>query len=127
MIIMKHQTAIPKKKRGPPPTGQGTPIMVRLQPVSLTNLDAWIATQDDRPTRPEAIRRILEAGLSAAQPEQQRPAAETARAAEMASEQIDKLADRSAPVEEQRARKRRLIQGPGDFREIRGDQPKRKR
>jgi hypothetical protein len=45
----------------------------------------------------------------------------------MAAEQIDKLADASAPEEERHARKRRLIKGPKEFREIRGDQPKPKR
>lgn len=46
--------------RGPLPTGQGTPIGVRLHPEMLTPLDAWISAQGDpKPTRPEAIRFIL--------------------------------------------------------------------
>ena len=37
-------------------------IGVRLQPDQLVRLDAWIATlPDPKPTRPEAIRRALEA------------------------------------------------------------------
>ena len=37
-------------------------IGVRLQPDQLARLDEWISTlPDPRPTRPEAIRRALEA------------------------------------------------------------------
>ena len=54
---MTTQSLQPKKKRGPPPTGQGTPVQVRLHPPELAALDAWIATQPDpKPTRPEALR-----------------------------------------------------------------------
>ena len=56
---MAKQTVIPKK-RGPAPTGKGTPIMVRLQPFQLAALDAWIAKQDAPLTRPEAIRAMME-------------------------------------------------------------------
>jgi hypothetical protein len=63
---MSRQTLISKKKRGPPPTGQGTPIVTRMHPPQLEQLDAWIARQDDAPSRPEAIRRLLERGLAAA-------------------------------------------------------------
>jgi len=37
-----------------------TPVTVRLSPGALDALDGWIATQPEpRPSRPEAIRRIL--------------------------------------------------------------------
>jgi hypothetical protein len=58
---MKKQTVIPKKKRGPPPTGKGTPIVVRMQPSQLKALDFWIGSNDL--TRPEAVRRLVELGL----------------------------------------------------------------
>lgn len=52
---------ITKKKR---PDQPGTPVVVRLQPDQLDELDGWIAKQDDpRPTRPEAVRRILKGAL----------------------------------------------------------------
>ena len=50
----------------------------------------------------------------------------TAKAAEMAEAQIDRLADRSATDEQRASRKRRLLKGPKEFREIRDDLPKRK-
>jgi hypothetical protein len=39
----------------------------------------------------------------------------------MAGQQIDKLADSSATNEERQQRKRRLLKGPKEFRDIRGD------
>jgi len=33
--------------------------MVRLQPSLLSRLDAWVALQEDKPSRPEAIRRLV--------------------------------------------------------------------
>lgn len=37
--------------------------MVRLQPTGLLALDSWRKKQTDLPSRPEAIRRILELAL----------------------------------------------------------------
>ena len=63
---MKRQTVITrKKKRGPPATGKGKLIGVRLQPDDLARLDAWIKEQDDNPTRPEAIRGLVDRALKA--------------------------------------------------------------
>jgi hypothetical protein len=57
---MAKQTVQPKKRRGPLPTGKGTPVQVRLQPAHLVALDAWIAKQTTPVTRPEAIRAMME-------------------------------------------------------------------
>lgn len=49
-----------KKSRGRPATGQGSPILVRLQPDLLALLDLWIASQPDpKPTRPDVLRLSL--------------------------------------------------------------------
>jgi hypothetical protein len=40
-------------------------VVVRLQPDPLTALDKWAAKQSDRPTRAEAIRRLVEIVLKA--------------------------------------------------------------
>jgi len=50
-----------KKSRGRPvTTGTGTMVGVRLQSDQLAELDAWIATQGEpKPSRPEAIRRMV--------------------------------------------------------------------
>jgi len=63
---MKKQTVIPRKKRGPPATGKGEPVVVRMHPPMLAGLDEWIAKQKQPfPSRPEAIRRLVEIGLKA--------------------------------------------------------------
>lgn len=53
------------KSRGrPKTTGPGQSTNVRLLPPIGDALDAWIAQQPDpKPSRPEAIRRLLEIGL----------------------------------------------------------------
>lgn len=37
--------------------------MVKLVPAQLASVDAWIEAQPDRPSRPEAIRRLVVKGL----------------------------------------------------------------
>jgi hypothetical protein len=43
------------------------------------------------------------------------------RAREMAGDAVDEVADKSAKSTDQATRKRRLIEGPGEFREVRQD------
>jgi hypothetical protein len=57
--MVRQETPITKKRRGPPPTGVGTLIGVRLQPDDLELLDIWIKANDEALSRPEAMRRIL--------------------------------------------------------------------
>ena len=67
-VRMSRQSLISKmskKKPGPAPTGVGTPILVRLQPPDLAAIDEWASEQDDPPSRPEAIRRMIKLALSA--------------------------------------------------------------
>jgi hypothetical protein len=56
----------------------------------------------------------------------QRNPEDVAKALDLAGQQIDKLGDQLASAEERQARKRRLLKGPGEFRDIRGDLPKSK-
>ena len=51
-----------EKRRGRPATG-AKPIMVRLLPGQLGKLDAWREAQGDQPSRPEAIRRLVDRAL----------------------------------------------------------------
>jgi hypothetical protein len=55
--------AQPRKRPGPPPTGKGQQVVVRIQPQLMSVLDAWIVYQDEDMSRPEAIRRLIEQGL----------------------------------------------------------------
>jgi hypothetical protein len=115
-----------------------------LVPNQLARLDAWIGEQDDKPSRPEAVRRLFEIGLSVdrggvrkipvivasgdARAQSRVKSRKTAKkAADLAAAQLDKLGDPSLPAEEHQMRKRRLIKGPREFRDIRADQPGAKR
>jgi hypothetical protein len=118
---MERQSATPPKKRGPPATGKGEPILVRLQPAQLAALDAWMGRQVARLSRPEAIRRLLEQALAVAQPAKSRTPKARSKALGLASTQLDRLLDPSAPDEERQRRKRRLLKGPKESREMRGD------
>jgi hypothetical protein len=62
-IMTKSIRAIPKKRGRPKTTGRGMLIGVRLQPSGLSQLDTWIADQEDKPSRPEALRRLATAML----------------------------------------------------------------
>ena len=60
-----QDTVITKKRKGPAPTGKGVLVGVRLQPDDLAALDAWIDAQDDKPSRPEAVRKLMRLGMLA--------------------------------------------------------------
>jgi hypothetical protein len=55
-----------KKSKIGRPTVDSEAVTVRLERSSLTRLDDWRRNQPDLPTRPEAIRRLIELGLKAA-------------------------------------------------------------
>jgi hypothetical protein len=115
---------IPKKRPGRPSTGgRKSGILVRLPVDQLETLDAWIGRQDDEPSRPEAIRRLVELGLTV-KPTAKPSSRVAARAAELAAKVIDKRVDPAAPAEEQASRKKRLLKGPEAFREVRVDRTK---
>jgi hypothetical protein len=115
-----------KKQRGRPATGQGLQIGTRWPDETVTMIDAWAAAQNDEPGRSEAIRRLVEIGLSKG-PKQRRVLSTSkqsaARAAELAAKVIDKHIDPAAAPAEREVRKRKLIQGPSPFRESRKDRP----
>ena len=56
---MRRQSVLAKKKRGPPPTGKGEQVVVRMHEPDLGALDAWLKLQEGEVSRPEAIRRLL--------------------------------------------------------------------
>jgi hypothetical protein len=124
---MARQSVITRKKRGPPATGKGELVGVRIQPKLMQILDGWIADQVYRPSRPEAIRRLLERALGPGKGARRPPNKEAARkASKLAARELEALGDQSQHVEEQARRKRTLIRGPKEFRDIRADLPKPK-
>jgi hypothetical protein len=64
VIFMKRSIIFRTEKRGRGrPRRDPTSIHLTLVPDQLDELDAWIAKQDDSPSRPEAIRRLLAKAL----------------------------------------------------------------
>lgn len=66
MVSMDHQekTLQPQKgRRGPPATGKGTPVQVRMQPNLLAALDAAIQDSVEIMSRPEMVRIAVETWL----------------------------------------------------------------
>jgi hypothetical protein len=123
---MKRSITVMPKKRGRPATGKDPQIIARMPAESIASVDAWAAAHET--TRSEAIRRLVELGLTVKPPA--KPASNPGRllrAQELAGQAIDKIGDPAAHPEERAQRRRRLTKGPEEFREVRVDRPKSKR
>jgi hypothetical protein len=100
--------------------------IVRLDHAEAQAIEDWRARQRPVPDATEAIRRLIGMGLASAPPAPRRGRKAAAKASELAGKMIDWLGDSSAPAEERAKRKRRLIKGPSEFREMRSDHKKPK-
>jgi metal-responsive CopG/Arc/MetJ family transcriptional regulator len=98
-----------------------------LSPALRLRLDEWSKKQGDQPSRSEAIRRLVEQALEHASRRHGTPPAAARKAVEIASHVIDKVSDKTLPPQVHAHRKRALIHGPKEFRDLRGNQPKTKR
>jgi hypothetical protein len=90
----------------------------------LSAIDRWRRSQSPIPTVSDAIRQLVEQSLAATKSVRRSREETSEKAAELAAQVIEKKTDKSQPVEEQKARKRKLISGPSEFRDVRRDQPK---
>jgi hypothetical protein len=116
-----------KKRRGrPATTGAGTQIGERWHDPELAAIDAWIVSTGKTMTRAQAVRRLVELGLTVKTKAKQPSAARAVRAKELAAKTIDKIIDPTAPPEERAKRRRHLTKGPSEFREDRVDLSKAK-
>ena len=120
---MKKSIRVKPKKRGRPATGKDPLVGARLPPALIDQLDAWASRGSIG--RSEAMRRLLERAL-AIESQDDLGTAEGQKASTLADRAAERLVDKSLPVEEQQRRKRALIKGPKEFREIREDLPKDK-
>jgi Arc/MetJ-type ribon-helix-helix transcriptional regulator len=111
-----------QKRRGRPATGNDPVRSFRMPDELADRIDHWSTQQEDQPSRAEAIRRLVDIGLTVERPKQTSEI-RARKAQEMAGEQLDQLADQSATTAEQASRKRRLLKGPEEFREVRVDRP----
>jgi len=60
---MKRSIPVKRKKRGRPPTGVDQLYGVRIPDNLILAIDRW-ATENDSPSRSDALRRLVELGLS---------------------------------------------------------------
>jgi Arc/MetJ-type ribon-helix-helix transcriptional regulator len=114
------------KKRGRPATGNDPVRSFRMPDELMERIDTWLAHQEDRPSRAEAIRRLVELGLTVKAKPKQPPVERAKRARELAAKAIEKMSDPAATMEERTQRHRRLTKGPLEFREDRVDLPEPK-
>jgi hypothetical protein len=122
---MAKSISVKRKKAGRPATGTEPLYGVRITDALMTQIMNWASANGA--TRSEAIRRLVELGLTvkAKARAASRPG-RMLRAAELATTAIDKIADPAAHPEERAERRRRLTKGPEEFREVRVDRPKAK-
>src|ERR1039458_4220891 len=96
-----------KKKRGRPATGRGLMVSSRIPETTVATIDGWAAQNET--TRSDAIRRLVEIGLTVKTPA--RPVSKHGprlRAQELATKAIEKIVDPTAPPEERAQRRRQL-------------------
>jgi len=131
----------------PPGRIQDRPFQMRVTEAFLKAVDKWRLKQEDAPSRAEAIRRLVELGLTAEDPahgqllqakgrpksddrksrQGTKPRRETKqRARELAGSAIDRMSVTTASADDQVSRKRGLIGGPEEFRNVRRDRSKPK-
>jgi hypothetical protein len=111
----------------PKTTGPGEPQVVRMHDQQIAAIDEWISIQATEISRPEAIRRLVDIGLTAHSKPRRQSTVLADRAKELATTAIEGIIDPSMPAEERAQRRRRLSKGPAEFREDRVDQPKAKK
>jgi Ribbon-helix-helix protein, copG family len=66
--IMRRSNIVEQKKRGRPPTGQTPFVGVRLSSQLIARVDAWAAKDNGALSRSEALRRLVELGLTVKAP-----------------------------------------------------------
>ena len=117
---MKRPTKSIENKKDRAPPQQDPFSAIRLSPKLTAAIDNW-AEENGVSSHSEAIRRLLELGLAASKPLRRRNLEAASKALELAAQELDKLIDPSTPDEERKMRKRRLLRGPKEFRDLRGD------
>jgi hypothetical protein len=111
-----------KRKRGRLGAGRDPVSAVRL-PADLTKeIDRW--SEQDNCSRSEGIRRLIELGLTVSQGRRSASMSQSARAASLAGEQLDRMEDAGASIEERATRKHKLLNGPRASRESHKVRPK---
>jgi hypothetical protein len=113
------------KKRGRPAAGRDPMMGFRAAPVLRASIVSWAENQLDVPTLSEATRRLVELGLTVKSKGRQSNEDQRLRAREMAGSAIDGMTEAAAHADDAN-RKRRLLKGPEESRDVRADRTKKK-
>jgi hypothetical protein len=119
--VKRSTKKIIRKKRRRPATRDDRLMSLRMPKELTAAVEGWAVRQTDKPARSEAFRRLVELGIAASAVTVSTSRKARAKAAALAGEELDRLSDHSASVEEQASRKKRLLKGPGEFRDFRKD------
>ena len=129
MLLMRtapsHAWVVQFMKKPTKATGNDRMMAFRASPVLLASIVRWAETQPDSPSLPEAVLRLVEMGLTVKPRSSHARSAKAEKANEMASRQLDRLADETATPQEQASRKRHLLGGPEEFESSRVDRRKK--
>jgi len=108
-----------KRARGSSAAERDPSATTRMPATLMAEVEAWATANDV--DRSDAIRRLVELGLTAAVKPTQ---VNATRAKQLAANVIDNLGDGAARADDWAHRKSRLLKGPEEFREVRVDRPK---
>ena len=112
-------------KRGGRPSTRDRHVTARMPSTLIAEVEAWAIASNAN--RSDAFRQLVELGLARSKSAGPISAKSAERARQLAAKTIDGLVDAAAPVEETANRKRRLLKGPEEFREMRVDSGKETR
>lgn len=62
-VVMSREKVIQKRKPGRPATGNDPMMAFRLSKEKVAEVEAWAARQPDKPSRSEALRRLIDLGM----------------------------------------------------------------
>ena len=96
-------------------------VSSRIPAETISAIDTWAAKNDT--TRSDAIKQLVEIGLTVRTKSKQPTTARAERAKILAWKTLESLTPGAADDDEKASRKRRLIKGPEEFQEVRIDQP----
>jgi hypothetical protein len=109
----------PKKRRGRPATGKDPLVSARMPSAVIAGVEAW--AEANEVSRSQAFRQLVELGLAHSKSAGYPSAKSAEKAKQLAAKAIEGLVDPQTPMEEAAKRKRRLLKGPEEFREVRAD------
>ena len=88
---MKKSITVHQKPRGRPATGRDPAVTIRLPEAVLASVEHWAMSQKDQPPRSQAIRRLVELGLTVKTKARPTGRLSAALVADLAAEAIDSL------------------------------------